>query len=181
MSICISYSLKSYRNSDRLPEAEGSLEKALHLYPNHFPSLIEYSSLKIANKEFDDAIASVQRIIDLNPYYRDALYQKAYIKQLMRTDAESAYEDVIRYYPDDLDAGINLSFINFSNGERDKAIGRLKGLYKVYPQSDKVLANLSRYLITNGRKIEAAPYVRSLKQLHPNSPFNQALDQMMRR
>ncbi|HJM12717.1 MAG: tetratricopeptide repeat protein [Candidatus Marinimicrobia bacterium] len=172
---------KSYFEKKNYYEAERYLERALIEYPNHLQTLMELSRLYYEQKQFDHALAYTKKIIDLNPFYRDALYQRAFLHQFAKKDrslAKSGYYNLLKYFPDDHEGIINAALLEAETGNVSQGLLLLESGEKRHPNSQKILANLSRLNFESQNMDRGIFYMNKLNKLNPSNPFKTLLEKM---
>ncbi|MCB0277965.1 MAG: tetratricopeptide repeat protein, partial [Calditrichaeota bacterium] len=173
---------RAYYFQNDFSNAEKYFKEALIVYPAHFPSLLGFSNMRIDQNRFAEALPFIDTILVNNPYYRDALYQRGFIKQSMNVpaiEAIRAYDELIEYYPDDQPGSINLAILEFNVGNEATALNRLKRLIPIYPASELLKANVARFHALRGEKSEAKIYADQIRQKNPNSMYLKALEPLI--
>lgn len=135
--------------------------------------LVNYSTLLLLRKRFDEAIALVQRALQDPRYEKPALAYTnlglAYFEKGALRQAEGQLRTALEYRPDLPEAHHNLGLVYARLAERDKAIREFREAIRYRPSYVEAHVSLGRTLLEVGRRDEARIAFERVVTLAPDS------------
>ncbi len=115
--------LSAWKSGD-LAKAEGALEQALSIDPNHVKSLMNLSRVLIDQKRNDEALEKLTRAADIDPQSTEVqrLLGRTYLAQGKTDEAEDAYRRAIELNELDAWSMNNLGLLLLESGRVDEAM-----------------------------------------------------------
>lgn len=173
---------RTFFEKKQLDDARRYYLAGLTEYPNDLFILLEMSRLYLERKEYDNALSYVDKILKLNRFHRDAMYQRGYIYQVALKQpkaAVDAYSELLKLYPDDHDGLINAAISYIQLSDIPAALKLLRHGNDRYPRSVQILANLTRYTIESGDVENGRIYLNQLSTRFPGNPFEATLRRLL--
>ena len=140
-----------YLQANQKENARQILVKALTKKPNQINLLTYKADLDISEKKWDDAQEAVQHMALFSKNKDVPLYLQANILQGKGkySEAIKIYEDLLKKFPDNINAMINLVRAQDALKQRDKAITYLEKLHEDHKDSMAIVGVLSDIYISN--------------------------------
>ena len=126
--------------------------------PNNSSFYDLLTQLQIQNKNLDQAAASVQKAIQLNPEDGEAVMLLAQI-QVQRgqtANAIGAWEQWLKTHPSDANADAILGTLEESREDKGKAEAYYKASLQIQPQQPIAANNLAYLMLQNGGNVDVA-------------------------
>lgn len=141
----------SYIQANQKEIARQYLDKALKVKPNQIIFLTNKADLDIAEKRWDDAQETVQKIALFSKNKSVPLYLKANILQGKGqfTEAVKIYEDLLNDFPSHLNSMVNLVRSYEGLNAREKSVKFLEAHFKKHNKDMVVLGVLSDLYMAN--------------------------------
>lgn len=141
----------SYLQANQKEIARQYIDKALKAKPNQIVFLTNKADLDIAEKRWDDAQETVQKIALFSKNKAVPLYLKANILQGKGqfTEAVKLYEDILNDFPSHLNSMVNLVRSYEGLNAREKSVKFLEAHYKKNNKDMVVLGVLSDLYMAN--------------------------------
>ena len=132
--------------------ARGALNEALRLKPDHFKSLINLARVELELATPDDALASIQRALDVAPENDDArrVLGRIYHELGRGAEAEAAYREVLGRNADDAWALNNLALLWIEAERFEQAVAPLARAAELAPEAAVIRNNLATALERTG-------------------------------
>lgn len=160
----------SYLQANQKENARQLLEKALAKKPNNLLLLTSKADLDIAEKKWDDAQETVQKIALFSKNKAVPIYLQANILQ-GKGQYEAAiklYESLLQEYPDHLNSMVNLARSYQAIKQHDKAVNFLDSLHKKHPEELTVIGVLGDLYIANNDLMKAKELFYRQIQKYPD-------------
>ena len=112
-------------------QAELEYSKALTLAPNSPTILQSLADMKFYKGEYTDAINYLKKIIEITPANKEAGKQlfQLFLQEDNQNDAQELLDNLLEYYPEDIDLLYTKANIQYSNQDRPNLI---KTYYLIY-------------------------------------------------
>lgn len=145
-------------------QARGAVMAGLQAYPDHVPLLVRAGKALLRDRNYDDAVLTLRRALDLAPDDYEALYQMGLI-QAERGNVYGAlahFERLAALFPGDPEALTVLGYAWTVEGHPDRALAILEPLHAAAPDTRKSQVGLARALIGLGRYAQALPLLETV-------------------
>ena len=152
--------------------AKKILEEAIKNAPDFIAARILLASVFGAEKNFDEGLANVEKVLALDGTHPRALLLAAQLR-LAKGDKEKAIitlETAVRLYPEATEAHYRLGTAYFSNGEMGKAAASLAQAISVAPSFAETILPVIALAELNIRQNNFGTAIASLKQLLGKNP-----------
>lgn len=151
---------------------EASLQQALAAKPDHAPALIEQARFKGYQRDFDGAIAVLDKVLAANPKNADALKLKGDVLLYSQRDPKEAlalYREASQANPQFADARAAVVRVLLSQGQLDEASTELDALTKIAKGTPQTLY-LQTLLAFQKKDYPAArEFSQQMLKIAPNS------------
>lgn len=161
-----------YTNANQMENARQLIDKAINAKPNQVLFLAKKAELDIAEKKWEDAQLTVQRIAVFSKNKSMPLYLEANILQGTGKflDAIKLYEKILVDFPSNVNSMINLVRSYEGIGQREKAIAFLESQHHKYNDDLVILGVLSDLYIANKDYLKAEALLKKeIKNMTSNS------------
>ncbi|MDP3168429.1 MAG: PEP-CTERM system TPR-repeat protein PrsT [Hydrogenophaga sp.] len=163
----------AWRQQGKQEGFEASLQQALAAKPDHAPALIEQARFKGAQRDFEGAIAVLDKVLAASPKNEDALKLKGDIFLYSKRDVKDAlalYRDATLANPQFADARAAVVRVLLSQGQLDQASTELDALTKIAKGTPQTLY-LQTLLAFQKKDYPAArDFSQQMLKIAPNSP-----------
>ena len=155
-------------------EAEKSLTQAQGLMPDQAQPLYYLSRLYSRQNRLDEALAQIELAIRVQPAYDEAWFERAYLLDLLRrdADAEEAYSVYLQRVPSDPISLMNRGRKRMALGKVDLASQDFSAAVKADPTLQKAWYYLGECLVSLGQLEEALPAYDQALQLAKRDPYS---------
>lgn len=174
-----------YQAQGRLKHADEAYRAAM-LHQDVPPSvLVNYSSLLLLQKRYDEAINTAQRALQHPGYDKPALAHTniglAYLKQASLSRAAEHLRTALDYQPTLPEAHHNLGLVYARLGQYDEAILSFREAIRTRPSYPEAYVSLAQTLLEEGRYQEARQAFEQVIDLAPDSTFAVASRRQLQR
>jgi Tfp pilus assembly protein PilF len=174
-----------YQAQGRLKHAEEAYHAALQSKDVPPSVLVNYSSLLLLQKRYDEAIATAQRALQDSSYDKPALAHTniglAYLKQGSLARAAEHLHTALDYQPTLPEAHHNLGLVQARSGDYDAAILSFREAIRTRPSYPEAYVSLAQVLLEEGRHQEARNAFERVIDLAPDSSFAVASRRQLQR
>jgi len=154
-----------------------ALQKHLETNPSDPIALARLGALHEKNKEYDKAIATYERALQLNPNAIAIMAALATLHSTVRNDQAKALElarNARNLAPEDPNAAWLLGRLNLNGGDHRLALSLLQEAAQKFPGQPAVQYDLALALYCNGKVNEANDAMRAALGASPASPQNES-------
>ncbi|WP_332740766.1 XrtA/PEP-CTERM system TPR-repeat protein PrsT [Hydrogenophaga sp.] len=163
----------AWRQQGKQEGFEASLQQALAAKSDHAPALIEQARFKGAQRDFEGAIAILDKVLAATPKNEEALKLKGDIFLYSKRDVKDAlalYRDASEANPQFADARAAVVRVLLSQGQLDQASTELDALVKIAKGTPQTLY-LQTLLAFQKKDYPAArDFSQQMLKIAPNSP-----------
>src|SRR5581483_3949630 len=141
----------------KIDEARNALVKATELRPSWITPKLDLASLHLANGDNRLAWQEVQKVLDVFPYHRNALYiaAGAQFKSGNYDKALELFERIQKHYPDDVAVHMGLAGVYTVQFKLAQALSEYEEALKRDPNRLDALNMIAQLLIRQGKTQEA--------------------------
>jgi cellulose synthase operon protein C len=132
----------AYAMGRDLPKAQAAVVEALQLSPKHVPTLLMQARLAASGRDFDGALAQVDKLLEEFPTDVDAWQLKGDLLAAAKADSAAAlvaYRKVLELRPASLPALAGIVAVHLSKDDLAAAEVSLESLKKVQPKHPQTL------------------------------------------
>jgi tetratricopeptide (TPR) repeat protein len=153
----------------RRDEARAVLAGVFAKYPGYLPAALALGRDYRDRGEFGKAIPAYERVIEINPYHRDGLFELAlvFMQQQRWDQARRGLQRILEIEPNDQPAMLNLGVVLSHLGRREGALRLYERLIVIDASVVAARLNRAELLAAMGRTSEAEPEYRAALNLEP--------------
>ena len=167
---------EQYLKNNMVFEAIFEYKKALDKNPGDFVVHARLADIYLVQKEIDQAVQHLEKIIELNKFNYEVerldVQKKLARAYESRDELEKSFQmylDILKYFPVDQDALYNVSFMALGQEEFEIAQRYLEKLVKQMPNSFDVVFGAGICSYQNQRINDSANYFKIAASLNPSS------------
>ena len=147
-----------YVNQEQLASGHDILKKGIELYPDNVQLMFEYGLLLEQEGKQNEAIANMEKVVELQPDHIDALNYLGYTWAENNTHLEKALEYIkkaIALKPDNGYILDSLGWVYFRMGELEKAKTELEHALALEPKDPYIHEHMGDIYLATGQKQKA--------------------------
>ncbi len=157
-----------YINQDQLAIGHEILKKGVELYPDNVQLLFEYGLMLEQEEKQDEAIASMEKVVELQPDHVEALNYLGYTWADNNTHLDKALEYIkkaITLKPDNGYILDSLGWVYFRMGELEKARTELEHALSLEPKDPHIHEHMGDIYLSIGQKEKAREAYRQATEM----------------
>lgn len=158
----------TYMDNFQSRKALKTLEAAVELYPKRIPTLLKLAEFQLILKQYDDALASINKVIAIDPQESEAYFMTGMVMREKGDEARAinAFQRTTELNPDNADAWIILGNL-FDERGNPIAEQYFDNALRVDPENPYALHAKAFYLQNNGDVPGAIQLYKSINRSFP--------------
>lgn len=169
-----------YVNQEQLASGHEILKKGIELYPDNVQLFFEYGLLLEQEGKQNEAIASMEKVVELQPDHIDALNYLGYTWAENNTHLEKALEYIkkaIALKPDNGYILDSLGWVYFRMGELEKARTELEHALTLEPKDPYIHEHMGDIYLATGQKQKAKEAYRQAMEMFKDQKMKEKMQQ----
>ncbi len=169
-----------YVNQEQLASGHEILKKGIELYPDNVQLFFEYGLLLEQERRQNEAIASMEKVIELQPDHVEALNYLGYTWAENNTQLEKALEYIkkaIALKPDNGYILDSLGWVYFHMGELEKARTELEKALTLEPKDPYIHEHMGDIYLATGQKEKAREAYRQAIEMSKDRKMKEKMQQ----
>ena len=169
-----------YVNQEQLASGHDILKKGIELYPENVQLMFEYGLLLEQEGKQDEAIANMEKVVELQPDHIDALNYLGYTWAENNTHLEKALEYIkkaIALKPDNGYILDSLGWVYFRMGELEKAKTELERALALEPKDPYIHEHMGDIYLATGQKQKAKEAYRQAMEMFKDQKKKEKMQQ----
>jgi tetratricopeptide (TPR) repeat protein len=167
-----------YVNQEQLASGHDILKKGIELYPDNVQLFFEYGLLLEQEGKQNEAIASMEKVVELQPDHIDALNYLGYTWAENNTQLEKALEYIkkaISLKPDNGYILDSLGWVYFRMGELEKAKTELEHALALEPKDPYIHEHMGDIYLATGQKQKAREAYRQAMEMFKDQKMKEKM------
>ena len=169
-----------YVNQEQLASGHDILKKGIELYPDNVQLMFEYGLLLEQEGKQDEAIANMEKVVELQPDHIDALNYLGYTWAENNTHLEKALayiKKAIALKPDNGYILDSLGWVYFRMGELEKAKTELERALALEPKDPYIHEHMGDIYLATGQKQKAKEAYRQAMEMFKDQKKKEKMQQ----
>ena len=135
--------------------------------------LLSIGDLYSVLQDYDHAVATYQRVLQLNPAMPLAHYKMgaALIRLSRPAEAIPALESELKIAPENVDVQFNLSYALLQVSQKDRALVILRSIVAAHPEHPQAQYQLGKTLLDDGQIEQALKHLEAAARLDPDRDY----------
>ncbi|MEI7644241.1 MAG: tetratricopeptide repeat protein [Chloroflexales bacterium] len=145
--------ISCYRNAGRPDEAVAVFRQAIKLDPEDLELRIQFADALFANDQERAALNEIKRILEIDPYYPDAVLR--HVAKLsdrwQYAEAERLVHELVAHYPDRADLRPFVADVFMQHGRQHSQLGDYQAAYQAFIEGERYNPNDPHFPLNQAR------------------------------